>query len=487
MRDSFWTQQFINGSWQLGDSSRTLEVRDPFTRDVITTFNIASTSQLDAAYEAAAKAQQEWAKQSPQAKRMVFERAWQWVESHHDELIDIITSELGGTRLKAEVELSLVTEFLRESSALPTRMDGKIFPSPSFEKENRAYREAAGVVGVIVPFNFPFILAIRSVAPALALGNAVVLKPHELAPIMGGTLIARIFEECGLPAGVLNVVVTDIEEIGDHFIEHPVPEVISFTGSTPVGSHIAEVAGKHLKRVILELGGNNAFVVLDDADIDLAVNAAVFSRFTHAGQICMCAGRLIVETGIYDEFLNKYLTKVQSLTVGDPRNPDTIIGPLISPKAASDLDKQVQAAIKEGATAAVEPRQLPENSGLYHPVVLTDVKPEMQVSQVELFGPVSCIMKAKDDEDAIRLANATPYGLSGAVHSRNIDRATQVARRMHTGMVHINDTTIDDEFPAPFGGVGASGSSRLNGEWAVDAFTKMQWVSVHRGTPQFPY
>jgi vanillin dehydrogenase len=487
MNNAFLTQQFIGGEWQAGLSDRALKVKDPFTREVVTAYHMATVAQIDTAYSAAATAQVNWAAQPPQARRVVFEKAWQWLESHHDEIVDLITRELGGTRLKAEFEIGLVAEFLRESSALPTRMNGQILPSPDPQKENRVYREAAGVVGVIVPFNFPFILAVRSVAPALALGNAVVLKPHELAPIMGGTLVARMFDECGLPAGVLNVVVTDITEIGDAFIEHPIPTVISFTGSTPVGSHIAEVAGKHLKRVVLELGGNNALIVLDDADIELAVNAAVFSRFTHSGQICMCAGRIIVDAKIYDAFMDKFLAKVKTLIVGDPRDPKTIMGPLISPAAADNLDAQVQAAIEEGATAVMPPQSRDKNSGLYHPVVLTDITPEMHVSQIELFGPVVCIMKATDEADAIRLANATPYGLSGAVHSKDTERAVRIARQVHTGMMHVNDTSIADEFPAPFGGVGASGSSRLNGQWAIDTFTKVMWVSVHHGTPRFPY
>lgn len=484
---NFLTHQYIGGTWQPGGSKRQLEVRDPYTREVFTTFQIGTTADVDNAYRIAAETQKAWAKTPPQERRTVFEKAWQWVDNHHDEIMDILRREGGSTVVKAAFEISLVSDFLRSAAALTASPVGQLLASPDPKKENRLYYEPVGVVNVISPFNAPFFLSLRPVAPALALGNAVVLKPHELTPVASGTLLARMFEESGLPAGLLNVVVTDIQEVGDAFIEHPVPKVISFTGSAPTGKHIAEVGGRNLKKVITELGGNSALIVLNDADLEVAVNAAVFSRFTHQGQICMSANRVIVEEKVYDTFLKAYVDKVASLPTGDPSDPKTIVGPLINPEQAELMEKQVAEAIAHGATAALAAKPRDKDSGVCTPVVLTDVTIDNPASQVEFFGPTVAIMKATDEADAIRLANATPYGLSGAVHSQNIERAVLVARQINTGMIHVNNGTIADEAAVPFGGVGDSGIGRLNGPANLEAFTRPMWVSVHHGKARFPY
>jgi aldehyde dehydrogenase (NAD+) len=283
------------------------------------------------------------------------------------------------------------------------------------------------------------------------------------------------------------VVVTDIEEIGDGFIEHPVPDVIVFTGSSATGMHVAEVAGRRLKKVVLELGGNSAFIVLDDADLDLAVNAAVFSRFTHAGQVCLSANRIIVDRSLHDEFVARYVARAAALTVGDPRDAATVIGPLISPGQASVLEGHVANGVRHGAKLALAPRHRDHDSSLCSPAVLIEVTVDNPVSQVELFGPAVCIMKAEDDADAVGIANATPYGLSGAVHTTDLERGVRIAHQLRTGMVHVNNATIADEVAVPFGGVGASGNGRLNGDATLQAFTRPIWLSVHHGTPRFPY
>jgi acyl-CoA reductase-like NAD-dependent aldehyde dehydrogenase len=485
--DHHLVKQYIGGTWREGSSDRHLEVLNPFTGEVVTKFKIATVDDIDDAYEEAAKAQKAWAAAPYHVKRPVFEKAWQWVDDHHEEIVDILMREGGSSRLKAEFELSLVTDFLRTSAALTTHPLGEILTSPEPEKENRLYYEPVGVVGVISPFNAPFFLSLRPVAPALAYGNSVVIKSNELTPIASGTLLARMFEECGLPKGVLNVIVTDVKEMGDSFVEHPTPAVIAFTGSAVTGEHIAEVGGRHLKKVVLELGGNSALIVLDDADLDTAVDAAVFSRMTHSGQICMSANRVIVDEKLHDEFVKRYVEKAASLPVGDPHDPKTIITPLINIRQAEVLEKQVAEALKHGATAALEAKPREENSSICTPVVLTDVTPDNPASQIEFFGPVVAIMKAKDEQDAIRLANTTEYGLSGAVHTKDIERGVRVARQIHTGMVHVNNGTIADEAAVPFGGVGMSGNGRLNGEANRDAFTRPLWISVHHGKAKFPY
>lgn len=486
-KDSFLTQNFIKGSWRDGQSDRTLEVKNPYTHETVTTFKLGTTQDVDDAYTAAAEAQKEWAALPYGARRAVFENVYAWLDKNHEELVEYLTKEGGSTRLKAEFELGLVSDFARTAAALTTTPVGELLVSPDPNKENRLYRVPVGVVGVISPFNAPFFLSLRPIMPALALGNAIVLKPHGLTPIMSGTMIARMFDECGLPAGVLNVVVTSITEIGDGFVEHPIPGVIAFTGSSPTGKHIAEVAGRHLKKVVLELGGNSALLVLDDADVEQAVNAAVFSRFTHSGQICMSANRVIVHESLHDTFVEQYVKKARSLPTGDPGDPKTIVGPLITAKQAELLEKQIADAVAHGATLALAAEPRDADSNVCTPIVMTDVTAENPVAQVELFGPAVSIMKAKDDADAIRIANASPYGLSGAVHSKDIERAVGVARQLHTGMVHVNDSTIADEAAVPFGGVGDSGNGRLNGSATIDAFTRSLWVSVHQGKARFPY
>ena len=487
INNNLTSKQFIGGEWRDGRGATMLDVHDPSTHDQVASFKIATLEDLDEAFKSAAEAQKAWAALPYLAKRPVFEKAAQWADEHHEEMVDILVREGGSSRLKAEFELSLVADMLRTSAALTTHAVGELLTSPDPEKENRLYYEPVGVVGVISPFNAPLFLSLRPVAPALAYGNGVVIKANELTPIASGTLIAKMFEESGLPKGLLNVVVTDISEIGDGFVEHPIPEVIAFTGSAPTGKHIAEVGGRHLKKVISELGGNSALVVLDDADLDTAVNAAVFSRMTHSGQICMSANRVIVHEKVYDEFLQRYIEKAASVPAGDAHDPNNIITPLINVRQAESLEAQVREAVEHGAKIALEAKPREEGSSLCTPVVLTDVTPENPASQVEFFGPVAAVMKAKDDADAIRLANATEYGLSGAVHTKDLERGVRVGRQIRTGMVHINNGTIADEAAVPFGGVGLSGNGRLNGDANREAFTRPLWVSVHHGTAQFPY
>jgi acyl-CoA reductase-like NAD-dependent aldehyde dehydrogenase len=487
VNDDFLTKQFIGGVWRDGSGDSKLEVEDPTTREVITVFRLASPVDLDEAYRSAAEAQKAWARNPPQVRRAIFEKCYRWLETHHDELVDYLVREGANSRLKAEFELGIVAELMRAAAALTSSPVGAILASPDPDKENRVYYEPVGVVGVLSPFNAPFFLSLRPLAPALALGNAVVLKPHELTPIMGGTMIARMFEDCGLPAGLLSVVVTNIAEIGDGFVEHQIPEVIVFTGSTSAGRRIAEVAGRNLKKAVLELGGNSALIVLDDADIELAVNAAIFSRFTHSGQICMSANRIVVDASLYEEFVEKYVAKAASLPVGSPRDPKNIVTPLISPEQADLLDQQVAEAVMHGATTALPAKPRDKGSALCTPVVLTDVTTDNPATKIEFFGPAVCILKALSEDDAIRIANDTPYGLSGAVHSADVERAVRVARRVRTGMIHVNNGTIADEAAVPFGGVGASGNGRLNGAATIETFTRPIWVSVHHGRPVFPY
>ncbi|MFF8974387.1 aldehyde dehydrogenase family protein [Streptomyces sp. NPDC014995] len=477
-------QQYIDGEWRPGTGSWDIIDLNPYDGEKLASITIATVDEVDQAYQAAARAQKAWAATNAYARRAVFEKVLRLIEDREQEIAEVIIAELGGTGLKAAFELHLAKEFLRESIHLALRPEGRIIPSPVDGKENRVYRVPVGVVGVISPFNFPFLLSLKSVAPALALGNAVVLKPHQDTPIVGGTLVAKLFEDAGLPAGLLNVVLTDVAEIGDAFIEHPVPRVISFTGSDKVGRHVATVCAAQFKRVILELGGNSALVVLDDADIDYAVDAAVFSRYVHQGQVCMAANRVLVDRSIADEFTEKFVAKVRSLKAGDPRDPRTVIGPLINSSQAEAVSGTVQQAIAEGATALVHGTT---TDNLVEPSVLTDVPADSPLLRQEIFGPVAFLIPFDGEEEAVRLVNDTPYGLSGAVHTGDIERGVRFAQQIDTGMFHVNDGTVHDEPLVPFGGEKNSGVGRLNGETTLDAFTTTKWISVQHGRSGFPF
>jgi aldehyde dehydrogenase (NAD+) len=388
--------------------------------------------------------------------------------------------------MKANVEWDSAHAIMLEAASAPYRVQGRILPSDIPGKENRVYRQPVGVVGVISPWNFPLHLSNRSVAPALAVGNAVVIKPASDTPVTGGLLLAKIYEEAGLPPGVLSVVVGPGSVIGDAFVLHPVPRVISFTGSTPVGRRIAELAAKSpmLKRVALELGGNSPFIILDDADLDLAVNAAVFGKFLHQGQICMITNRIIVDASIYDQFVERFTARVLTLKVGDPNNADTAIGPIINKSQLEGLIKHIENARSSGArqTAGGAP-----NGFLLPPHVFADVTPRMQIAQDEMFGPVVSVIKVAGEEEALRVANDTEYGLSSAVFTRDVERGVRVALQVKAGMTHVNDQPVNDLPNCPFGGEKNSGLGRFGGDWIIEEFTTDHWISVQHTPRQFPF
>ncbi|MGW1138512.1 aldehyde dehydrogenase family protein [Streptomyces zhihengii] len=484
---SFFTElalQYIDGEWKPGSGSWDIIDFNPYDGEKLASITVATAAEVDQAYRAAERAQEQWAGTNPYARRLVFEKALRIIEDREQEIAETIVAELGGTRLKAAFELHLAKEFLREAIQLALRPEGRILPSPVDGKENRVYRVPVGVVGVISPFNFPFLLSIKSVAPALALGNAVVLKPHQNTPVCGGSLVAKVFEDAGLPPGLLNVVITDIAEIGDALLEHPVPKAISFTGSDKVGRHVATVCAANFKHAILELGGNSALIVLDDADVDYAVDAAVFSRFVHQGQVCMAANRILVDRSVEAEFTEKFVAKVRTLNVGDPADPATHIGPLINSSQAEAVTSLVEQTVRSGATALVHGAT---EGNLVAPSVLTGIPAGSPVLTQEIFGPVALLIPFDGEDEAVRIANDSPYGLSGAVHTADVERGIRLAKRVHTGMIHINDGTVHDEPIVPFGGEKHSGVGRLNGDAMLDAFTTQKWISVQHGRSRFPF
>lgn len=478
------TLQYIAGEWRPGSGSWDIIDFDPYSGDKLAALTVATAEEIDQAFRASERTQPAWAAAGGYARRAVFERVIRMIDDREKELRDAIITEAGSTHIKAELELQLAKEFLRESISLALRPTARILASPVDGKENHLHREPVGVVAVISPFNFPFLLSVKSVAAALALGNGVVLKPHQNTPVTGGTLIARLFEEAGLPPGLLNVVITDIAEVGDILLEHPVPKVISFTGSDRTGRHVATVATANFKRPIMELGGNSALIVLDDADIDYAVDATVFSRFVNQGQACMAANRILVQHGVAEEFTEKFLARVRALKVGDPKDPATQIGPLINSSQAEAVTAAADQALQEGARALLRGRT---DGCLVEPTILTDVPPESAVLRQDIFGPVAILLPFAEVADAIRITNDTPYGLGGAVHTADVQRGLAIARHVDTGMFHINDGTVHDEPIVPFGGEQNSGMGRLNGDAMVEAFTTQRWISVQHGRSVFPF
>ncbi len=477
-------KQYIGGNWRDGASAKVLTDRNPYNGNTIAEIKLGTLADLDDAYASAAAAQKVWIEINPYERRTILEKTIAYIEKVEADITDIIIQELGGTRLKAFFEIGLVKNIIKESSTYPLRMTGEILPSVMDGKENRLYRVPVGVVGVISPFNFPFYLSMRSVATALGAGNGVVLKPHDDTPITGGTLIGKLFEEAGIPKGLLNVIMADIKDIGDAFVEHRIPRVISFTGSEKVGRHIGMVAGRSLKKAILELGGNSAIIVMADADLDNALNAAVFSRFTHQGQICMCANRIIVHRSVYPQFLDRYVKRVSALKVGDPNEMETDLGPLMNTTQAETLSKQIQKGIAEGARPVLQGKI---EGKLASPTIFADVKSNMSVAQDEMFGPAVCVMPFDTTEEAIRIANDSAFGLSGAIHTKDVEYGAELAKLIDTGMVHVNGGTIDDEPLVAFGGEKASGVGRLNGRWALEEFTTLKWVSVLHKPRHYPF
>jgi aldehyde dehydrogenase (NAD+) len=465
----------LGGRWRGGSAGESRADTDPWSGETLTEIPQADAHDLDEAYAAAREAQGGWAGQPPQVRAGVMRAAAEVMGARKDEITGWLVRESGGTRAKAELEWDLVRSVLWEASAMPHHVEGRIMPSDIPGKESRVYREPAGVVAVISPWNFPLQLSARSVAPALAVGNAVVLKPASDTPVTGGLLLARILEEAGLPPGLFSVVVGSGSQIGDAIVTHPVPAVVSFTGSTAVGEGIARQAP--LKRLALELGGNGPLVILRDADLDLAARAAVFGSFFHSGQICMIANRVIVDAAVADEFTSRFVAQVKALRVGDPSDPATQLGPVINTSQLEGIQDKVAQAVKDGAEllAGGDPVG-PAGLGLPPHVLAADN--DVATAREEVFGPVITIVRADGDEDALRIANDTEYGLSSAVFSRDVDRGVRFARRIQAGMTHVNDSPVNDDSNTAFGGEKASGIGRFGGHWAIDEFTTEHWISV---------
>jgi aldehyde dehydrogenase (NAD+) len=470
-------QQYIGGVWREGREGSTLPDVDPFTGETLVEIIQADKTDLDEAYASAAEAQVSWAARNPVERATIMLRSSRIMEERREEIVNWLIKESGSTRVKAELEWQWVYFITVQAVSFPHRVEGKILPLDEYGKESRSYKEPLGVIGVISPWNAPMYLSQRSVAPALALGNAVVLKPSSETPVTGGLLLAKIYEEAGLPPGLLSVVVGPADQIGDAFTLHPVPSLISFTGSTPVGRRIGQLAvsGPRIKRVVLELGGNAPSVILDDADIDHAVRATAMGRFMHQGQGCVCTNRIIVDARIHDEFVDQFTAHVKGLKCGDPKAADTVIGPIINQKQMASHLAHIIGARKDGARELLggEPDGL-----VLPPHIFTDVQNSMAIAQDETFGPIAPIIKVRGEAEALRVANDTEFGLTSAVFTGDRERGVRFALKVQAGMTHVNDNTFDDPPTGPFGGEKNSGLGRFGGEWIINEFTRDHWVTV---------
>jgi benzaldehyde dehydrogenase (NAD) len=481
--ESTWRGKIFLDGWRTaagGDAA----VTEPATGEELTRIGNAGPDDVVRAAQIAREAQAGWAALPHTERAAVLRRAGDLWTQHADEVAGWLVREAGSVPGKAQFEVGLVVQECYEAAALPSRAYGELLPSTE-PRLSWAQHSPVGVVGAISPFNFPIILAVRSVAPALALGNAVILKPDPRTAVCGGVTVAHIFEEAGLPPGVLQVLPGGVDA-GEALINEPPVRVISFTGSTAAGRRVGQLAAASLKRVHLELGGNSALVVLDDADLDRAVSAAAWGSWLHQGQICMTTGRHLVQERLYDDYVARLSEKATHLPVGNPATDQVALGPLIDSRQRDKVHELVTRTVSAGAKLAAGG----EYDGLfYRPTVLAEVTPDMPAYAEEVFGPVAPVVRFSTMDDAARLAADSEYGLSLGILTRDVMRGLALAQRIPTGVVHINDQTVNDEANVPFGGLGASGTgSRFGGAAAnVDAFTDTRWVTVRGEIAPYPF
>ena len=475
----------INGADRAAASGRTYDRLDPFTEKLASRAAAAGLEDVSAAVDAASAAFPAWSKTGPGLRRKLLMKAADIMDSKVAEFTQLMTEETGATAPWAGFNVMLAANILREAASMTTQISGEIIPADKPGTLAMGVRQAAGVCLAIAPWNAPVILATRAIAMPIACGNTVILKASELCP---GThrLIATALTEAGLPAGVINVITNAPEDAADivaSLIAHPAVRRVNFTGSTKVGKIIAKLCGQHLKPALLELGGKAPLVILDDADIDGAVNAAIFGAFMHQGQICMSTERIIVDQAIADQFVAKLAARAAQLPAGDPRG-HVVLGSLISLDAAKKMEELIADATTKGATLVAGGKR---TGTVVEATLLDHVTSDMRIYAEESFGPVKPIIRVAGEEEAIRIANDTEYGLSSAVFSRDVQRAMAVAARIESGICHINGPTLNDEAQMPFGGVKSSGYGRFGGKAAIAEFTDLRWITIEDSSQHYPF
>jgi benzaldehyde dehydrogenase (NAD) len=473
-----WRDSIYSSGWQT--VGKTIDVISPATGRVIDRVGSANARIAAEAAAKAADAQTGWAATPFAERARLLRKAAALLEERTQEYAGIIMRESGSGFGKVMFEISISVTVLFEAAAMPSQSQGLVLPS-SPGRLSFCRRQPLGVIGVISPFNFPFYLSLRTVAPSLAIGNGVLLKPDPRTSISGGMLIASLFEDAGLPSDVLHVLPGD-GDVGEALCKDPHVAMIQFTGSTRTGRLIGKLAGEHLKKLSLELGGKNSLIVLDDADLDLAASNAAWSAYLHQGQICMTGGRILVQSSIIEPFTDKLAKKARDLGAA---KGDHAFGPLINRHQLLHAEDIVQRSVAAGAKLLVGGST---NGLVYLPTVLTGVTPDMAAFKEEIFGPVAAITPFADDDEAVELANDTEYGLSAGLISRSVGRAMALGERLRVGLLHINDQTVADDVVNPFGGRGISGNgTSIGGPANWDEFSQWQWVTIQATAPAYPF
>ncbi|MBB6083689.1 aldehyde dehydrogenase [Castellaniella defragrans] len=476
----------IGGERRPAAGGKTFQRRNPLDGGVATTAPAATPEDARAAVQAAAGAFGAWSQTGPGERRALLNRAAEALEARAADFSAAMAAETGASALWAGFNVHLAAGMLREAAALTTQIGGEVIPSDVPGSLSMGLRVPAGVVVGMAPWNAPVILGVRAVATPLACGNTVVLKGSELCPATHG-LIVEALREAGLPAGVVNFVTNapeDAPAVVEALVGHPATRRVNFTGSTRVGRIVGELCARHLKPAVLELGGKAPLVVLDDADLDCAVNAAAFGAFANSGQICMSTERIIVDERVADEFVRRLADKARALPVGDPREGPVVLGSLVDMSAVRRCNDMIDDALAKGATLLCGGRS---EDTLMAATLLDHVTPDMRIYAEETFGPVKAIVRVAGEDAAVACANDSAYGLSAAVIGADVARALRVAGRIQSGICHINSATVDDEPQMPFGGVKDSGYGRFGGRAGIEAFTEVRWVTVQTSPRAYPF
>ncbi len=474
---------YVGGSWV--PAARTFDDLDPSDNSLYARIPDAAPADMTRAIEAAHAAFPAWSALPFHARAHHLLRIAEVWDRRKEDFIAAAVGEGGGWYGKGVFEAGYVAEVFRSAAALCYQSIGEVLPS-EHGKFSMATRWPLGVVGVISPWNMPGILTARGFAAALAAGNTVVLKPSEDTPYAGGLYFAEILSEAGIPPGVFNVITCSRESVaavGDEMIEHPLVKAVSFTGSTAVGRHIAAKCGAHLKKACVELGGKDSLIILEDADLDHAAKAANFGSFMHQGQVCMSTEKILVQEGVYGDFMSRFLGRARKLRTGHTADRNNVIGPLVNTRQAMRVKRLIDDAVAKGARVELGGKAW---DNFVEPTVLTAVTPEMDIWHDETFGPVVVVCPFRTEDEAVALNNDTEYGLTAAIMTQDEARALRLAGRLETGICHVNCQNINDEPHVPFGGVKASGVGRYGGRWSLDAFTELRWITLDRGGRHFP-
>lgn len=481
------TQLIIDNEPRGARAGKTFERRSPLTGDVVTEGAAAHVDDAIDAVESAARAFTTWSTSGPTERRAVMLKAADILESRAGEFIETMMSEVGAAQLWAGFNVFLTTQLFREAAGLATQIQGETIPTDKPGTLSMTIRQPAGVVLSMAPWNGAGVLAARAIAYPIVCGNTVVFRASETSP-RTHAMIAEVLHEAGLPAGVLNFLTSsaeDSDQVVEAIIAHPAVRRVNFTGSTPVGRIIAEKAARHLTPALLELGGKAPFVVLDDADIDGAVNAAVFGSFLFQGQICMSTERFVVDEKVADEFVAKFAARAKDLVFGDPlTNPDTIVGPMVRAESGPRINGLIDDALDKGAELVAGGHA---DGAAMSATIIDRVRPEMTIYDQETFGPITTVVRVSGVEEAIQVANDTEYGLAAAVFGADTARAFAVAKRIDAGHVHVNGATVQNEAQAPYGGMKASGYGRFDGRAVINEFTELKWITIEQSDQPYPF